>query len=850
MKKYLKYLLVFIIPILLLNFVLVIKFGFSDLCNQFIVEDLSSQYISLINWFSNVLNGEESLFYSFLKGIGGNMFSTYAYYLSSPINLILFFFKTENIVLAIYLIINIKIGMSSLAMFIYLKSKSKDNKYINLLLFSIIYALSGVVINFYSNIMWLDIYYLTPIVMLGLEKLIDNKQIYIYIISLSIAMISNFYMAYMLCIFICLYFIYLVIIKYSKKDKEIIKNIIKKFILSSLLAALIASVVLVPTIMDMQNMFRYEINKSIFYIDFKAIPMIFSKLFIGSMDVSNMFSHSEANIYICLFSFLLVVLYFFNNTITRKKKIMCLSVIIIFLISIIFNLFNLIWHGFSFPNGYSYRFVYFWPFFAISIAYESFLLINNENSNKINLIKIIMPFIIFIIVSLFFINKYAYLTLDRIIISIMFVFLYLTIYILKNKKFKFIKYGFSILIIAELCINVYYCFISKDTINDWYKESYSLQVLKDIPFYTEKICSKFDKDILKRSDSSQVVSYNDSLICGHMPTNTALSTNHARYYKFLNNSGYAVTYSTILNDYSNGPFIDSILGLEYILEKEQEYQPYYVFSDQYKITNDKEDITLTLTKYQNPYSLNLGYIVNGNSNIIFDNNAFEYQNQLAKKMSGLELNIFDKVETKKINSVDKHGQALSFYADNKYYYVYNYVPVPINSTHYGTLTIENNKVVEYFAGGNGIIELEEHIVGQNIFIEYIPTDEYKDYVDLKIYSFNQKNFEKIINKLKENQMNVTKIENNILEGNVDISTDDSLLMITVPYERGWHIYVDGKKVDYEEVYNTFMGVRLNKGKHQIKMVFYSPGIIIGSILSLIGITIFCYLVYKGKKNRK
>lgn len=851
MKKYLKYLLIFIIPILLLNFILIIKFGFSKLYNQFIVEDLSSQYISLMNWFSNVLHGDESLFYSFSKGIGGNMFSTFTYYLSSPLNLILLFFRSENVVIAIYLLINIKIGLSSLTMFIYLRNKFKDSRYINLLLFSIMYSLSGVIVNFYSNIMWLDIYYLTPIVMLGLEKLVDNKRGHIYIISLSIAMISNFYMAYMLCIFICLYFIYLVIIKYSKKDKKIIKSIIKKFILSSLLAALISSVVLVPTIMDMQNMFRYEINKPIFYIDFKAIPMIFSKLFIGSMDVSNMFSHDEANIYICLFSLLLVIFYFFNSKIPKKKKIMGLIVILIFIVSIIFNLFNLIWHGFSFPNGYSYRFVYFYPFFMLSLAYESFLLIYNNKDNKVSIntiTKIIKSFIIFVIIASLFINEYEYLNLSRVVISIIFVFLYLIIYVLKNKNFKLIKYGFVILIIMELGINIYYSFISKETINDWYKESFSLQVLRDVPFYIEKVCSKFDLDSLKRSDVSQIISYNDSLICGHMSTNTALSTNHARYYEFLNNSGYSVTYSTILNDYSNGPFIDSILGLEYMLEKEQEYQPYYTFSDQYKIINNEENIAVTLTKYHNPYALNLGYIVSGNSDIIFNNNAFEYQNELAKKMSGLDLNIFERVRTKSVDSSDKNTQLLSFYAEDKYYYIYNYVPTPINTTHFGTLEIENNKVVEYVAGINGIVELEEHVVGKNITVKYTATDEYKDYLDLQVYSFNQDNFKKIINKLKECQFDITKIENNVLEGNIDISSDDSLLMITVPYEKGWNIYVDDKKVEYEEVYDTFVGIRLDKGHHQIKMVFYSPGIVIGSAMSLIGITVLCILAYKDKKN--
>ena len=68
--------------------------------------------------------------------------------------------------------------------------------------------------------------------------------------------------------------------------------------------------------------------------------------------------------------------------------------------------------------------------------------------------------------------------------------------------------------------------------------------------------------------------------------------------------------------------------------------------------------------------------------------------------------------------------------------------------------------------------------------------------------------------------------------------------------KGWYIYVDGKKVDYEEVYDTFIGIHLNKGSHEIKMVFYSPGIVIGSIMTLAGISILCVMIHKDKRNNK
>ena len=301
MKKFLKYLLVLIVPLLILDLVLILKYGIDSFSNLFIVEDMNTQYMSLIRWIQDVVKGNENIFYSFSKGIGGNMFSTFAYYLSSPLNLILLFFSKHSFVLAISLLIHIKIGLSSLTMFIYLKNRYKNSEFLYLLLFSIIYALSGAVINFYSNIMWLDVVYLTPLVIMGLDKIIQGKKSYLYIILLSLAIMSNFYMGYILCLFCIVYYIYETIITYKKEDKKIIIDNTKRFICYSLLAALISCIILVPLVFDMSsNMYRYELNKPIFYFDIDSLSMMFAKSLIGSMDTNTMYSHNEANIYILI----------------------------------------------------------------------------------------------------------------------------------------------------------------------------------------------------------------------------------------------------------------------------------------------------------------------------------------------------------------------------------------------------------------------------------------------------------------------------------------------------------------------------------------------------------------------
>ena len=58
MKKYLKYIFVLIFPLLILDLVLIMKYGIDGFCNLFIVEDLNAQYMSLIRWLQDVFQGD------------------------------------------------------------------------------------------------------------------------------------------------------------------------------------------------------------------------------------------------------------------------------------------------------------------------------------------------------------------------------------------------------------------------------------------------------------------------------------------------------------------------------------------------------------------------------------------------------------------------------------------------------------------------------------------------------------------------------------------------------------------------------------------------------------------------
>ena len=216
-KKILLLISAFLIPIFIIGIHLIYMEithpGYFSGGENLLLADMSSQYNSLYSFIQDVYLNKASIFYSFSKSIGGNMASTVGYYLGSPFNFLYVFFSKDSIPLCTFIIYLLKIGLCGTFMFFYLSKKTEKKSYL-LLMFSTAYALCAYTVNYYFNNMWLDVVLLTPLVMYGIDYLITKKRIYLYSIFLALAIVSNYYISYMLCIFCIIYFIYEVVKKY------------------------------------------------------------------------------------------------------------------------------------------------------------------------------------------------------------------------------------------------------------------------------------------------------------------------------------------------------------------------------------------------------------------------------------------------------------------------------------------------------------------------------------------------------------------------------------------------------------------------------------------------------------
>ena len=85
-------------------------------------------------------------------------------------------------------------------------------------------------------------------------------------------------------------------------------------------------------------------------------------------------------------------------------------------------------------------------------------------------------------------------------------------------------------------------------------------------------------------------------------------------------------------------------------------------------------------------------------------------------------------------------------------------------------------------------------------------------------------------------------------GKIDVKEENSYFVISIPYDKGFSILVDGKKMNYQKVNKAFIGFKITKGNHDIEITYHAPYQKMGEILSLTGI-IFLLILCGFKENK-
>lgn len=341
------------------------------------------QYISFYGLLKNaILSGDlSSLTYSFTKSIGGDMIGELGYYLMSPFNVIYVLLPLKYIGLSVFLTIWLRYGAFGLsfAHLLIKRYKGAESKRWMVPLFATAYALSGMLVSYQMNVIFYDAMFMLPLVILYLEQLLDGKAAYPYAFVLGLTVFLQFYMGYMISLFVVLYACYYLSPRFSIEGtwKVKLKHYVQPLwdvFLYSILGVAAASILLVPVFFNLIESKGQAGGAMTFSMAFQINPLdILSKLTIGGFDAQSGWAAGPnlPNIYIGALGFIGFILYFLSRRIVKERRWAAGVVTLIFFTSFVNEFVSKIWHMGQNPAGFFFRFSWLFSFFMLLLAYQA-----------------------------------------------------------------------------------------------------------------------------------------------------------------------------------------------------------------------------------------------------------------------------------------------------------------------------------------------------------------------------------------------------------------------------------------------------------------------------------------------
>jgi uncharacterized membrane protein YfhO len=870
-------LIAFFLPLFIMTTIYAVMgvYPFGD--NTLLTVDLGQQYVDFFSYYRHTLLSEPSaLFYSFTKAIGGDMLGLWAYYLMSPFNLIFLFSPQKLLPVAVTLLILLKIAFSSLT-FAYLLIARFEGKGLLVPTFSVSYALMGYVIVNQLNVMWLDGLVFLPLIVLGLERLIDGKKGVLYSLFLGIMLFSNYYIGFMICLFLGFYFLF----AFSKKDlsglpslKSKAKDFIvqfSRFVFFSALGAGLSALLLLPTFYSLLGSKASYTNDMIDWSFAYPPAEILSKFYIGAFNFDQM-PTGLPNVFIGTLALLAFIYYFANEAFSKKERIVSLLLTVFFFLAMNVQFINKLWHAGQYPIWYPYRFSFTICFFFLLNGFRSL------QKSKVFPLPLACSILVVSAVSAIYVIKkgFAFLEPAQVLASSILVVLFLIFLMLRENNYKWMPYLLLFLTVAEMTANAAIDlfrlgYVKYDQFNDY--QVVLADALKDI---------RMPKDDFYRIEKTFQRSKNDSFQANYAGINHFSSTFEKEIPALFGSLGFPEGNGFVV--YSTGTlFTDALFGVKYQIQDKK--LPEYIYDDKaiYQINRNatRPDLqkyalsseTARTTTYENPYALSLAFGVSKSvlDLKLIDNQPILMQEQLLDAFTDqsstqpfFALKTFDSTVFQNVTSNTADYQNTTYFkaaagmvsriefqftpeTNNPYYLILDSGIDDKNANLYLNdvkldyyKTYRNDQVINIAsnqAGENVTFTIE--LIGDNIRIQ-----------DLKLYEFDQNSFEQVIADRQTEGMEISDFSQTHIEGTVHIKGDDQVLMTTIPYSEGWTVAIDGEPVETEKALDSLLAVPISQGEHQITFTYRTPYAIAGAAVSAASVLLLLLLSRKKIANNQ
>lgn len=834
----------FLLPFLIMTIVCIVcgvePFGDRSLA---IIDGLH-QYMPFWGEYHEKLRSMDSFFYSWNGGLGHNFLSLWAYYLSSPLNLLLVLFPKTALPMAFSWLLVLKIALIGLTTGAFLISRSNKKNW-KVILFSGSFALSNYMIGYSWNIMWLDAIIMFPLILIGFDKMMREQDGRMYAFCLAFAMIGNYYIAFMICIFLVLWFLFY---QHQGGVKRFIKNG-ACFAFFSLLSACMSAAVLLPAYLGLMKTAS---------ADSMALPehdwltnlmnLLVSHLAVTEpITVSNF--DGKANLYIGMLSFFLVFLYLFGRRIKWQEKGKRLLFLGIMIVSLNEKVLNFIWHGFHDQYGIPNRFAFLYLFLIVLTGFEAMEKLRAMRFRHV-LCAVIAAFAA--ILSFVFLADEAPSAIS-LSISLGIVFLYgllLLLYSVRKINRKQCLYPLAVLVLIELVGTSMYGFAENgqvDTVK-YFSDTEAIEELKESTEAEKLVRTELVK--AKMLDEATWHNLKSVGMFGSTVNGTTVSMmDHLGFFTGANEYLYK----------GATPLTNALLNVKYNILRDGDNN-----RNGFYIVNYSDGIELL----ENPFETSIGYGISGDLDDWNYGSAYPFrvQNRFVNSAYGMgelfrEIEIPDPVTRDcTIEPTKNNGEYRISYGES---YEDNMVfTVPVNENddiylHYDGSRVEKAVVMvgeEIRASKKmnseifhvGLIEGEDEIT-----VKFQLKDDDLDtgVIRLSVASFDNELFEKVHRTMMDQSVSVTSYTSDSVEGRITLK-EDGLILFSIPYDTGWTAKLDGEEREIFPVAEGLLAIKAEKGEWKIELSYVSPGFKEGLFISMAGTLIFGFVIFRYKKSQR
>lgn len=818
-------------------------FGSSSL----LTVDLGQQYVDFFAYLrTSLLHHPASLLYSFSKGLGGEMWGTNAYYLLSPLNLVLLLFPHQWLTSGIMVVLLLKYGLAALSFGWLLKHEHLQTGS-RLIIFTTGYAMMGWMIANQLNLLWLDVLALLPLVIAGLLKISRQESASMYIGWLTLLIIDNYYMGWMVCLFTLPFLLW----QLSRQNAPASKTVFKTYLLSSLTSVALSAVVLLPTIWALTTSKGTYTTTSIKWrLEYNPL-YLFGKLVPGAFNFNQMPS-GQANLYLGMLPLFAGLLYFFTPTERQRSRWLAGGITGGLLLSCCWPPLDLLWHLGQFPVWYPARFSFlisFWWLWLAAVARRP----HRPISWRLALLLVAiagsgagMAWGLR--------KQLDYLTPWQIGIGLLLAALAIAMLYLDQRRLSYFGVALAALTIFDLSFN-------------------AVTALNKISYVSQAQFANYTKALVKVSQQNRQTDHGlyriakdfartkDDPFQGDFFTGDHFgSTMEPTVSKFFQRIGQPAGDGYVT--YSNGtPVTDSFLGMKYYWQAQHQglgpagnvILPLVANRPDWKQAPVVSQTSAVQIR-QNRWALPLAFAAN--ARILQFNpttlDPLSYQSQLYQTLAGqakepelFTVQNFDHVEfvnlptSRQITGITVRRQKLMAPAQltltikpqtNDPYYLTLGAALKDNAT----ITLNGRPLKQYPTYQNTIVTtIADHAKGKTITVTIALKKASLWLQNVSLYRLNRARFEQSARRLQTAPLKITSWHSNRFTGTITVTKARQVLMTSIPYTRGWHVKIDGHPVATHKAAQTFLAVKLPKGTHTVSFTYWPPYWWLGLTITLL-----------------